>query len=599
MLKQVLITGIILSLNFGTSTYEITSTCDINEVIQSIQNNKSITLEVTNSTKEKETQIQGRVYQNIFFDYADEIAGYNAKSTSFTVSPPLEIDIIVEDENSATGVQLSKSSDETNKTDYYLNAMVAGNELSFKGNIKSASSQINGESAKELQVVDGTVKVIPAEIDANNPVDEVIHLVMTDGTEYNIHTVNELMVDMDIYTDGEVDKGVYTFVVDKFLLRVNTEGKIVYYRNINNVGELMAENFMAQDTEDGRFYTYFVELKKEMRNANGGYSSGMYVVMDENYKEIDYVTLIPNEDKNHTHGEGYLDQHEFVMLSRDHWISLSYTPLLVENIPNGKGIDGGNTGYVHAGIIQEVKEGKVIQEINTVDYEVFYNSVQECGDYETSTDKGVADDIKDYVHVNSVAIDPKDGNYVVSMRHQYAVYKFHRNTGEILWTLGGTENQFSGLDDIVDKDGNLFVGQHYAKYVDADVAGNHSTLTVFDNHTSFQENLTRTIEFTLDEEAMTASATVIQGSDLDEATGKSHWATHCASIEHQSKTSVIIGWGLHAVLDNNPEKIGEHPIFTDYNPETESITFELSAKRNPLIQSHEACFSYRTYKNKY
>ena len=97
----------------------------------------------------------------------------------------------------------------------------------------------------------------------------------------------------------------------------------------------MAENFKAVDApEDGnRYYTYFVELRSDMRNSQGGYSSGEYVIMDENYKEIDYVTLMPNTDENHTHGEGYLDQHEFQLLGRDHWISLSYTGVFVDNLP--------------------------------------------------------------------------------------------------------------------------------------------------------------------------------------------------------------------------------------------------------------------------
>lgn len=538
------------------------------------------------------------VYQNIAFDHSEEISAYGAKSTDFTTPAAPEAPITVSDANGATGVQLVASADTANTTDLYMNALIAGNELTFAGDIASATSQAGDGKATDLEVADGSVKFTPADISAADPVDEVVTLTLTDGTVYKIHTVNELMADMDIVSNGKADAGVYTFAIDKFLLRVNTDGSIVYYRNVGCIGEsLMAENFMAQDTEDGRFYTYFVELKPQWRNANGGFSSGMYVVMDSNYKEINYVTLQANDDPNHTHGEGYLDQHEFVLLGENHWISLSYTPLMVENIPDGLGIDGKNTGYVHAGIIQEVMDGKVIHEINTTDYEEFYKTAMECADYETSTDQATADDVKDYVHVNSVCLDPKDGNYLVSMRHQYAVYKFNRETGEIMWTLGGKENDFTGLDEVLDENGNLFIGQHYARYVDSALAGNDSTITVFDNHTSFQGNTTRTMEFVLDETAMTATATVIQGSDLDAMTQKAHWATHCGSIEHQSETSVIIGWGLNVVLDLNPETINNHPVFTDFNPTDHTVAFELCVSRNPLMQTHEACFSYRTYKN--
>ena len=64
----------------------------------------------------------------------------------------------------------------------------------------------------------------------------------------------------------------------------------------------------------------------------GGFSSGYYLVMDENYTDIDEATLAANDDEKHYHGQGYLDQHEFVVLGKDHYINLSYTPVLAEDV---------------------------------------------------------------------------------------------------------------------------------------------------------------------------------------------------------------------------------------------------------------------------
>lgn len=110
---------------------------------------------------------------------------------------------------------------------------------------------------------------------------------MTDGTEYRVHTVNELLPGMDITNNGvkASDAGVYTFALDHFFLRVNTEGELVYYRYIpqyevkvddrDELGvkaENMAENFAAQDAIDGsRYYTAFIELEPTYRNAMGGF----------------------------------------------------------------------------------------------------------------------------------------------------------------------------------------------------------------------------------------------------------------------------------------------------------------------------------------
>lgn len=103
-----------------------------------------------------------------------------------------------------------------------------------------------------------------------------------------------------------------------------------------------------------------------------------------------------------------------------------------------KGLDGGNTAYVWVGIIQEVKDGKVIKEINTGDYPLLYDSAVESINYSESTldgaptsigqqtvQKNFAAGVKDYVHVNSVdyTLDA-NGNtdkILVSMRDQSAV----------------------------------------------------------------------------------------------------------------------------------------------------------------------------------
>lgn len=531
-----------------------------------------------------------RTYTNIYFDYTDEIAALDKKNSGFTTPPAADIGIFVEDEKGATGVVLVAAPD--SEGDYYLNALVAGNALTFSGDITAAASE-TGDRKTELTVQDGKFTITPKPINADNPVDEIITITKQDGTAIRVHTVNDYMPGMQVIMNADVkpQAGVYTFLVDKFCLRVDTDGYIVYYRNLACLGDHSAANFKPQDTADGRFYTFFVELNPALRGM--GYVSGMYVVMDENYKEIDYITLLPSNDKDHTHGEGYLDEHEFLLLGRNHWISLSYTKLHVSNLPSG-GIGGGTEAYVQAGIMQEVKDGKVINEYNSVDYPELYAAAKENSRYETSTEQSA----NDYVHINSIFIDPKDGNLIVSMRSQYAVLKFDRKTGDILWILGGDLNQFSGLDSFRDTAGNLFIGQHYAQYVPVEIAGNDSTVTVFDNHTNYSSNTTRVFIFTLDEAGKTATAKVINGSDLDKLSEKRHWSTHCASVEMQTKDSCFIGWGSNAMLNMNVSTIPNHALLTDYNTEKNVISFELSVERNiHYADSREPCYSYRVYKN--
>ncbi len=48
----------------------------------------------------------------------------------------------------------------------------------------------------------------------------------------------------------------------------------------------------------------------------------------------------------------------------------------------------------------------------------------------------------DYFHLNSVSVDPTDGNLIISGRNTWAFYKLHRSSGKILWQLGGKTNDF-------------------------------------------------------------------------------------------------------------------------------------------------------------
>lgn len=583
-------------------------------------------------------------YSNVNYDFAEDIAKERAAVS--LVPAAAEIGLTVADAKGATGVVLVASAEEGNTTDYYLNALVAGNELVFTGDIKSATSSASGA----LEVAEGTVKVTPAAIQATNPADEVITFVMADGAEYKVHTVNQLLPVMTVTGTGvaEENAGVYTFSIDHFMLRVNTQGELVYYRNLGCVGELLAENFQKHKTPDGDFYSYFVELRKEFRNANGGFSSGMFVVLDENYTEIEEMTLLPNDEANHTHGEGYLDQHEFLVLGDGHYITLSYTPECVSNLPETvEGIDGGSTAYVWAGVFQEVIDGKVVKEINTTDYPLLYESAVEKIDYANSTDQGVtvvinnaevpslADGWMDYVHPNSLdyTLDA-DGNVsklLVSMRDQSAVYQFDFATGAMEWILGGKASTLTGYEDYTstrtDEKGTEFAaltfGQHYARYINKDEKGMITgpiEISIFDNQTGVAPFLravpvptdTRVFKATIDTEAKTATIfDEIKGTALDALTGKYHNASHCGSVEYHADQAVVIGWGLHGVVDNigamapagtisdigfDDLRQGVKPIFTEYDMENGAVTFELSCTRNPLVHSAEGLFSYRTYK---
>lgn len=84
----------------------------------------------------------------------------------------------------------------------------------------------------------------------------------------------------------------------------------------------------------------------------------------------------------------------------------------------------------------------------------------------------------DYFHINSVDKD-HHGNYIVSARHTHSISCIDRDSGEILWTLGGKLNDFT---DMSDGEATSFSFQHDARW-----HGN-GTLTLFDNAAGSNEN---------------------------------------------------------------------------------------------------------------
>ena len=76
--------------------------------------------------------------------------------------------------------------------------------------------------------------------------------------------------------------------------------------------------------------------------------------------------------------------------------------------------------------------------------------------------------IHDPYHLNSIDLDA-DGNLVLSARHTNAIYKIDRQTGDVIWRLGGKRSDFAM------RPGTTFNLQHDARMQ------HDGTITLFDN----------------------------------------------------------------------------------------------------------------------
>lgn len=132
----------------------------------------------------------------------------------------------------------------------------------------------------------------------------------------------------------------------------------------------------------------------------------------------------------------------------------------------------------------------------------------------------------DYFHINSIDVAP-DGHLLLSARNTCALYKVHRVTGEVIWTLGGKSSSFDVAPDAV------FAFQHEA------VFENPRTIRLFDNGSDGQTTLhpTRVVWLRIDERRMTVSlANSVSIPGIAQATG-------LGSSQRLPNGNVFVCWG--------------------------------------------------------
>ncbi len=101
----------------------------------------------------------------------------------------------------------------------------------------------------------------------------------------------------------------------------------------------------------------------------------------------------------------------------------------------------------------------------------------------------------DIDHSNALAIDPTDGNYVASFRNFDALIKIDYQTGNEIWQLGGTKNQFTILNDPL----NGFWGQHSVRVLP------NGNLLIFDNGLHHSPLESRAVEYAINAQQKTAT----------------------------------------------------------------------------------------------
>ncbi|MBN2104723.1 carbohydrate binding domain-containing protein [bacterium] len=335
-----------------------------------------------------------------------------------------------------------------------------------------ALSQLNDED--DLQYTFYTVSS-QTQLPKKTAADDTMNIQTTHSLELNedVRLINNVAVPSDFpyittRQPGKPEPGMIFYATNypstsgNYLIICKNDGTPYYFRKIDDV--VRSGNFLLHP--NGWLSAHLYDQR--------GRTYWRHLIFDSMFTLIDVYQV----------GHGYnTDNHELQFLANGHALMIAHQVVqldLSNIIP-----DGQSNVAVQGMHFQELdKDKNVIFEWRSWDHFNIQDAVKE----------NLWSSNIDYVHLNSVAID-YDSNYVISSRNLSEVTKIDRETGEIIWRLGGVNNQFDHINDDI-----MISYQHDAR----PVRGKPNHYLIFDNGWWRSPHFSRAVEYLLDTSDMTA-----------------------------------------------------------------------------------------------
>jgi hypothetical protein len=248
----------------------------------------------------------------------------------------------------------------------------------------------------------------------------------------------------------------------------------------------------------------------------GGLSSGTDYIYDEHFHQIATVNA----------GNGLsADGHEFLITPQNTALILSYTTATADLTSIGGPADQ----TVIDGVVQEIDiaTGKVLFQWNSADHVPYSQSEQPLPSSPSTP--------WDWFHINAVKLD-SNGNLLIDARDTWTTYDVSRQTGEILWQLGGKDSSFrlqAAPGQVLDSAGEIFAWQH-----DPEDLGN-GVYTFFDNESSGAPLLPYSRAVTVKLDFRDRTATLIRSDEQPEGLS----AASQGNAQTTPFGNLVVGWG--------------------------------------------------------
>ncbi len=241
-----------------------------------------------------------------------------------------------------------------------------------------------------------------------------------------------------------------------------------------------------------------------------------YMLMDTTFTLVDSFACVDGYDA---------DMHDFQHLPNGHAFLIAYDP---QEVDMSQVVPGGREEALVIGlIIQELDEDhNLVFQWRSWDF----FEITDASDWINLRAATV-----DYVHGNAISID-EDGAILLSSRHMDEITKIDGSTGDLLWRMGGNNNDFTFHNDMY-----AFSCQHDIRRLP------NGNLTLFDNGNYHDPPFTRVIEYQVDEISHEASIVWEYVNPLG------YTSPSMGSIQRLENGNTLIGWGSRNDMESIPE----------------------------------------------
>lgn len=259
-----------------------------------------------------------------------------------------------------------------------------------------------------------------------------------------------------VHQFGKVAKSRYIFLDVPYTAAghggtaiINARGELVWFGPNTPLHHRL--NFNVQELNGEQVLTWW------QGQVVQGHGRGELVIADSSYQVKQVIKAFNG---------AVADLHEFVITPQGTALISAYRTHSAADLTK---LGGPKSGYIFSGVFQEIDiaTGTLLFEWDSYDPATPPVAVTETH-LPFPAGKGTKADPFDYFHINSIDKDTA-GDYVVSGRHTWTIYKISKADGAILWRMNGKKSDFTMGP------GASYAWQHHVR------PHGHGQLTVFDN----------------------------------------------------------------------------------------------------------------------